>query len=245
MRNSQPGSRTPRTAIQRTSKSACTAWSRARAPLDNACVLEYEITNNGAQPTDPLAAGVFCDFKMTGWNMNDSFDVASAESSRQMAYVYTGDTACLAVKLLYPVEAMKGISVIDGYNYIQHSGQMSNAVKDSFLWGRKVVMAGATPKNWAAMVSAGPFVIPRAGSSASPSPSSAVRVGPTSAPMPTASSNGISTPLASPKSTIHTSHFSLLNSLFPPRSSPARSLSAMPCRLTATCALTPSTPRAD
>ncbi len=131
-----------------------------RSPLNNSCVLEYLITNNGTQPTDPLAAGVFCDFKMTGGNMNDSFDVAAAESSRQMAYVYTGDTACLAVKLLYPVEAMKGISVIDGYNYIQRSGQMSNATKDSFLWGKKVVMNGPTTRNWAAMVSAGPFVIP-------------------------------------------------------------------------------------
>jgi hypothetical protein len=132
----------------------------ARSPLNNSCVLEYLITNNGTQPTDPLAAGVFCDFKMTGWNMNDSFDIAAAESLRQMAYVYTGDTACLAVKLLYPVEAMKGISVIDGYAYIQGSGQMSNAVKDSFLWAKKVVMTGATTRNWASMVSAGPFVIP-------------------------------------------------------------------------------------
>jgi len=132
----------------------------ARSPLNNSCVLEYTIANNGTQPTDPLAAGVFCDFKMSGRNMNDSFDIAAAESSRQMAYVYTGDTACLAVKLLYPVEAMRGISVIDGYNYIQRSGQMSNAVKDSFLWGKKVVMNGATTRNWASMVSAGPFVIP-------------------------------------------------------------------------------------
>jgi hypothetical protein len=132
----------------------------ARPYLNNSCVLEYQITNNGAQASDPLAAGLFCDFKMTGWSTNDSTDIAAAESAYQMAYVYTGDTASLAVKLLYPATALTGISVIDGYNYIQRSGMMSDAVKDSFLWGKKVVMTGATAKNWAAMVSAGPFVIP-------------------------------------------------------------------------------------
>jgi hypothetical protein len=132
----------------------------ARAPLDNACVLEYTIANNDSLATDPLAAGLFCDFKMTGWNTNDSTDVAAADSAYQMAYVYTGDTASLAVKLLYPNTALQGISVIDGYNYIQRSGMMSDIVKDSFLWGKKVVMNGTSAKNWAAMVSAGPFVIP-------------------------------------------------------------------------------------
>lgn len=131
----------------------------ARTGLNDFCVIEYTIANNDTTLSGPLAVGLFADFKMTGWNVNDSFDVAAAESAYRLAYVNSGDTATLGVRLLYPTE-LRGISVIDGYNYIQRSGMMNSAAKDSFLWGKKVVMSGPAAKNWAVMVSAGPFLIP-------------------------------------------------------------------------------------
>jgi hypothetical protein len=130
----------------------------ARAGINTFCILEYDIANPNPTATDPMTAGMFCDFKMTGWNVNDSFDIAAAESSYRMAYVYTGDTAAIGVKLIYP-PLLQGLSVIDGYNYIQRAGMMNDATKDSFLWGRKTVMSGATNRNWAGMVSTQPFSI--------------------------------------------------------------------------------------
>jgi hypothetical protein len=135
---------------------AATQWSASNADpgLRDFVVVTYEVENRGTEQLDGLYAGMFSDFDINNTTSNDVY----SDTLRRLTYMaQSGDFQYSAgVKLLWPLAAAN-LSAIDHNVYIQPSGMITEAVKDSFLRGALVRRNSNGTRNWSFVVSAGPF----------------------------------------------------------------------------------------
>jgi hypothetical protein len=123
-------------------------------------VMEYCIYNRGDSTASNTYAAVACDFRTMGWNLNDGTDYAGTDSARILSYVksaISGETLALGVRPIYP-ESVSGWA-----NCISQSAYISNGFTKSekfrFMDGTLRSTTGASPADWEAMSSIGPFSI--------------------------------------------------------------------------------------
>ncbi|MEO0107770.1 MAG: C25 family cysteine peptidase, partial [candidate division WOR-3 bacterium] len=129
----------------------------ARRGLTDFAILEYQVTNTSSLPTGPIAVGLLADVCISG-TLDDSLDFAGTDTARRLVYGTNFEDAFIGLALLSP-DRLLGLSLIDGRTYRRSPGTMTDALKDSFLWGKKKLLAGMRRNDWAQVISAGPFTI--------------------------------------------------------------------------------------
>ena len=120
-------------------------------------VVDYRLENRGAQAIDGLYAGIFSDFDVNNTTDNNVY----SDTSRRLTYM-TQDTSygnSAGIKLLSPTTAAN-LSAIDHAVYVDPSGMLTEAAKDSFLRGAISIPNSDGSRNWSCVVSAGPFDLP-------------------------------------------------------------------------------------
>lgn len=123
-------------------------------------VLEYCVYNEGDSAVSNLFAAAACDFRTMGWNLNDGTDYAGTDSARVLAYVRSassGETLALGVRPIYPPDAGGWANCINQATYI--SDGFTKSEKFRFMDGTLRSTTGASPADWEAMSSIGPFSI--------------------------------------------------------------------------------------
>jgi hypothetical protein len=117
-------------------------------------VMTYKVDNHGSVPLNGVYAGILSDFDINNTTTNDVF----TDTLRRFTYMaQPGDFQySVGVKLLSPVTAAN-LSAIDNNVYVNPSGMMTEAVKDSFLRGAISRPNSNGSRNWSCVVSAGPF----------------------------------------------------------------------------------------
>ena len=117
-------------------------------------IIQYTLVNEGASPINDLHVGVFSDFDVDNTKSNRAF----TDIGRRFAWMArsSGYTSSVGVKLLSPTVAAN-VSAIRNSQYVDPSGMMTEAVKDSFLRGAIQVHNPGSATNWSCVVSAGPF----------------------------------------------------------------------------------------
>ena len=117
-------------------------------------IIQYTLVNEGASPIHDLHVGVFSDFDVDNTTSNRAF----TDMGRRFAWMAksSGYTSSVGIKLLSPTVAAN-VSAIRNSQYVDPSGMMTEAVKDSFLRGAIQVHNPTQATNWSCVVSAGPF----------------------------------------------------------------------------------------
>ncbi len=117
-------------------------------------IIQYTLVNDGANPINDLHVGIFSDFDVDNTKSNRSF----TDMGRRFAWMArsSGYTSSVGIKLLSPTVAAN-VSAIRNSQYVDPSGMMTEAVKDSFLRGAIRVHNPTPTTNWSCVVSAGPF----------------------------------------------------------------------------------------
>jgi hypothetical protein len=136
-----------------------TQWSASIADpgYRDFVVITYEVENRGTEPLNGLYVGIFSDFDVNNTTDNDVY----TDTPRRLTYMTQwGDYEYSAgIKLLAPLTAAN-LSAIDHNVYVQPSGMMTEAVKDSFLRGAITRANSNGSRNWSCVVSAGPYDLP-------------------------------------------------------------------------------------
>ena len=117
-------------------------------------VLTYKVENRGAEALDGVYAGIFSDFDINNKTANDVY----SDTLRRLTYMTYQDSSVYSagIKLLSPQTAAN-LSAIDHSVYVNPSGMMTEAVKDSFLRSAISAPNSNGSRNWSCVVSAGPF----------------------------------------------------------------------------------------
>jgi hypothetical protein len=136
-----------------------TQWSASVADpgYRDFVVVTYKVENRGTEALNGLYVGIFSDFDINNTTDNNVY----SDTVRRLTYMaQPGDFQYAAgVKLLSPLLAAN-LSAIDHNVYVQPSGMMTEAVKDSFLHGAIRRPNSNGTRNWSCVVSAGPFDLP-------------------------------------------------------------------------------------
>ncbi|MEO0081243.1 MAG: C25 family cysteine peptidase [candidate division WOR-3 bacterium] len=131
-------------------------WSGALASSGyrDFVIIEYVLDNQGASAINGLYCGIFSDFDVN----NTTSNRVVSDTIRRLTYMMQSSSAdpSVGVKLLSPTVAANQ-SAIDHAVYVQPSGMMTEAVKDSFLRGAIRMPNSNRSANWSCVVSAGPF----------------------------------------------------------------------------------------
>lgn len=139
-----------------------TQWSASVADpgYRDFVVITYDVANLGDEPLDGLYVGIFSDFNINNTTSNRVF----SDTTRRFTYMTQSHDYeySAGIKLLSPVTAAN-LSAIDHNVYIQPSGMITEAVKDSFLRGAIARPNSNGSRNWSCVVSAGPFDLPVGG----------------------------------------------------------------------------------
>jgi len=136
-----------------------TQWSASVADpgYRDFVVITYDVANLGDEPIDGLYVGIFSDFDIDNTTSNRVF----SDTTRRLTYMtqsYDYEYSA-GIKLLSPATAAN-LSAIDHNVYVQPSGMITEAVKDSFLRGAIRRLNSNGSRNWSCVVSAGPFDLP-------------------------------------------------------------------------------------
>ncbi len=131
-------------------------WSGALASpaYRDFVIVEYLLENQGANPLNDLYCGILSDFDVN----NTVSNTVTSDQARRLTYMKQSSSAnpCVGVKLLAPTVAANQ-SAIDHAVYVQPTGMMTEAVKDSLLRGGIRMLNSNRTANWSCVVSAGPF----------------------------------------------------------------------------------------
>ncbi len=114
-------------------------------------VVVYNLENRGASALNNLYAGIMSDFDVYNTTTND----VATDNPRRLAWMTDNSSTWVGVKLLSPGTAAN-VSGLDNSVYVDPTGMMTEAVKDSFLRGA-IHLASGSSNNYSCVVSAGPF----------------------------------------------------------------------------------------
>jgi hypothetical protein len=135
---------------------AVTQWSASVSDpgLRDFVVITYDLRNDGTQAIGSVYAGILSDFDINNTTTNDVY----TDAARRLIYMvqpYDFQYA-VGIKLLSPSVAAN-LSALDNIVYVDSSGMMTEAAKDSFLRGAISLPNSDGSRNWSCVTSAGPF----------------------------------------------------------------------------------------
>ena len=130
---------------------AQTSYAYADGPDNNFVILEYTLTNDGADDLNTLHTGVFCDFDVADSGAN----VGGSNSALNLVYINAaaGTGPYFGIALLDDADSATNTTLINNPTYVYDTSSIDDGIKMRHLMGMFSEPTSSGPDDWSALTS--------------------------------------------------------------------------------------------